>query len=48
MMKYPKELDQILKQELTNLINMKKANLGPFAEGIIQKYHEKYEKMKKM
>ena len=30
LMGYPDELDKILKNELTNLIDMKKANIGPF------------------
>lgn len=47
-MKYPKELDAILKRELTQLINMKKQNIGPFSSEIVEKYYKKYKKITKM
>ena len=47
IMNYPKELDVILKRELTELINMKKNKIAPFDPEIIAKYHEIYENIKK-
>ena len=47
LMNYPKELDQILKSELTDLINMKKQKQPPFNKEIIKKYYELYENIKK-
>ncbi len=47
LMKYPKELDIILKNELSELIEMKKNNIGPFNKEIIDKYYNLYENIKK-
>ena len=47
-MNYPKELDVILKRELTELINMKKSKIPPFTKETIRKYHEIYENIKKV
>lgn len=47
MMRYPPEIDLILKQELTTLIQMKKNHRGPFDKTIIDKYVLKYNKLKK-
>ncbi|HOP65581.1 MAG TPA: DUF402 domain-containing protein [Bacilli bacterium] len=43
LMKYPDEIDRIVKEELNNLIDMKKKNIGPFQKGVVQKYYEIYE-----
>jgi uncharacterized protein len=48
IMHYPDELDTILKNELTELINLKKANQGPFSPEIINNYYEIYKKMQNM
>ena len=42
IMKYSENLDLILQSELTELINMKRAEVGPFNKNIAQKYYEKY------
>ncbi len=42
IMHYPEELNVILKNELTSLIEMKRKNEGPFNTEIINKYYEKY------
>ena len=42
LMHYPKETDMILKRELTELIEMKKKNIGPFAKGVVEKYYNIY------
>ena len=47
LMKYPNEIDMILKKELNNLINMKKSNEGPFCKNIIDYYVKLYENIKK-
>ena len=47
LMNYPKELDVILKRELTELINMKKKKIDPFNKQTIEKYHNLYENIKK-
>lgn len=44
-MKYSEDLDKILKSELTELINMKRAEVGPFNKDIIEKYYKKYLEM---
>ena len=46
VMKYPEEIDKIVKSELSSLIESKRRNEGPFAEGIVQKYYDVYEKIK--
>lgn len=47
LMHYPPEIDGILKQELTNLINLKKMHIGPFDKEILRKYQELYQKIHK-
>ena len=47
VMHYPEDIDKIVKSELSSLIEMKKNNEGPFKEGIVDKYYDIYEKMKK-
>ncbi len=47
IMNYPDELDNILKKELSYLIEEKRKNNGPFASGIVNKYYEIYEKIEK-
>ena len=46
-MDYPKEIEKIIKDELSELIEMKRSNSGPFAPGIIEKYYEMYKEIKK-
>ena len=48
IMNYPDELDLILKTELSNLIDMKKANIGPFDSQKINEYYEIYKNLKKI
>lgn len=38
IMKYPKEINEVITYELNNLINMKKEGIGPFDPRIIEKY----------
>lgn len=45
LMKYPDEIDMILKRELSNLIELKKNKQGPFEDGIVEKYYEEYKKI---
>ena len=45
LMKYPEEIDMILKRELSDLIELKKNKQGPFADGIVEKYYEMYKKI---
>lgn len=47
VMHYTDEIDKIVKSELSYLINKKRTGTGPFEEGIVQKYYELYEKVKK-
>lgn len=42
LMHYPKEIDMILKKELSSLIEMKKNSIGPFNQREIKKYLEIY------
>ena len=44
-MKYSEDLDKILQSELTELINMLRAEVGPFNKEVIEKYYKKYLKM---
>lgn len=44
-MGYSKELNEIIENELTNLIELKKANKGPFSKEIVQKYYEKFQNL---
>ena len=47
IMHYSSEIDTIVKSELSYLISKKRANEGPFQEGIVQKYYNEYEKIEK-
>ena len=47
IMHYPKELDMILKRELTELIDMKKQKKEPFLPETIEKYYKIYKNIKK-
>ena len=42
LMKYPPEIDLILKRELNELIDMEKKRQGPFDKQLIDSYKEKY------
>ncbi len=42
LMNYPMEINIIIKDELTSLINMKKASVNPFNEETINKYYMIY------
>ena len=46
-MHYSKEIDDILKYELSNLIEMNKRKEFPFDKETIDKYYEKYLEFKK-
>ena len=46
-MNYSKDLDQVLKYELTNLIEMAKEKKGPFAKGKIEYYYNIYKDSRK-
>ncbi len=46
IMHYPKEINIILKKELTDLIEMKRKNEGPFKPGLVEKYFKKYQELK--
>lgn len=46
VMKYPEEIDKIVKSELSQLIEKKRKNEGPFANGVVEKYYDIYEKIK--
>lgn len=45
IMHYSDELDEVVKSELSSLIEMKKANIGPFDKELINKYYEEYKKI---
>ena len=47
IMHYPKEIQMIIKSELSALIEMKKKNEGPFAKDEIRKYYQIYKKVNK-
>ena len=47
IMKYSKNLDRIINNELSNLINLKKAKIDPFNKEFIANYYAKYQKMLK-
>ena len=47
IMKYSDELDSIIKSELSHLIDIKRSESGPFAAGVVDKYYDVYEKIKK-
>ena len=43
LMKYPDKLDSKLQSELTDLINMIRANVGPFNRKLVKEYKKEYE-----
>lgn len=45
IMRYSNDIDTIIKKELSNLIDMKRKNVGPFSPGLVEKYYEKYKKI---
>ena len=45
-MKYSEEIDSIVKDELTNLIEKVRKKEFPFNSEIIEKYHKQYEELK--
>lgn len=45
IMHYSDELDEVIKSELSSLIEMKKAGDGPFNKELIAEYYEKYKKI---
>ncbi len=47
LMNYPKEIQLIIKNELSNLIEMKRRNEGPFAPNVIDEYYKKYQELSK-
>lgn len=47
LMNYPKEIELIIKSELSSLIDMKRAEKGPFAKGIVEKYFNIYKNINK-
>ena len=47
-MHYSSEIQMIIKNELSRLIEMKRNNEGPFQPGIIKKYYDLYKKMEKI
>lgn len=46
IMNYSDDLDKVLKFELSNLIDLKRKNSGPFKEGVIEEYYKKYCKIR--
>jgi len=46
LMNYPKEINYIVKQELSSLIEMKKAGEFPFDKKVIESYYEKFKEIK--
>ena len=46
-MHYTEELDNIIKSELSYLIEQKRAETGPFTPGMVDKYYKLYEEIKK-
>lgn len=47
LMKYPKEINYIIKEELSSLIEMKKSSVFPFNKETIEKYYEIFKQVKK-
>ena len=45
-MKYPDEINFIIKEELSSLIEMKKASEFPFNKESIEYYYDKFQKIK--
>ena len=48
LMHYPKEIDKILKYELSNLIDMERKGESPFDKEVIDMYYEKFIKLRKL
>ena len=48
IMHYSDDLDLVLRSELSNLIDMKRKNEGPFNKETIDKYYQKYQELQKM
>lgn len=48
LMHYPKEIDKILKYELSNLIDMERKGESPFDKEVIDMYYEKFLKLRKL
>ena len=46
-MKYSKDLDRIIKEELQKLISLKKEEKSPFDKELIHNYYQKYVNLKK-
>ena len=46
LMNYPEEIDKILKQELTNLIEMARKKEGAFVSGTVEHYCNLYKELK--
>ncbi len=46
LMHYPTAIDNIIRKELSYLIELKKNMLGPFAKGEVLYYHQIYEEVK--
>ena len=42
LMNYPKEIQFIIKNELSNLIELKRKDIGPFEKGLVEKYYKIY------
>lgn len=47
IMNYPADIQMIIKSELSNLIDLKRANKGPFEKGLVNKYFEIYKNLEK-
>ena len=45
IMNYSKEIDTIVRSELSSLIEFKRENTGPFTPGLMEEYYEKYKKI---
>ena len=45
IMHYSDDLDEIIKSELSELIEMKRANKGPFDRILVDNYYKKYKKI---
>lgn len=45
IMHYSDELDEVIKSELSSLIEMKKRNEGPFDNDLVKGYYEKYKEI---
>ena len=45
IMHYSDELDEVVKSELSSLIEMKRNNEGPFDKKLVEEYYEKYKEI---